>query len=262
MKKSILLVVCLSSFLIGQSQVSKTVHVTTAGMLSSLLTSGEKNTIAKFTVTGTIDARDVKCMRDSMPVLTMLDLSAVNIQAYHGSGGTYTDAFYPANEMPEYSFYNSHTHKGKTTLTVIKLPNSVTSIGVYAFSGCTGLTNVIIPNSVISIEGFAFMNCTGLTSVLIPNANTSIGIYAFYHCNNLITIYSLNDKPQTLYHRNSNTITYTLNTKPQIHYNGEFSSFMPNSSVSALYVPSIDWLIPRRIRVGALYVICFQLRIP
>jgi hypothetical protein len=262
MKKSILLVVCLSFFLIGQSQVSETVHVTIAGTLSSLLTSDEKNTIVKFTVTGMIDARDVKCMRDSMPALTVLDLSAVNIQAYHGSKGTCTDAFYPANEMPKYSFYNNFTGKGKTTLTAIKLPNSVTAIGVYAFSGCSGLTNVLIPNSVISIEGFAFMNCTGLTNVLIPNANTSIGIYAFYHCNNLITIYSLNTKPQTLDHHNSYTTIYTLNAKPQVRYDDEFSGFSPNSSISALYVPSIDWLIPRRIRVGALYVICFQLRIP
>lgn len=55
------------------------------------------------------------------------------------------------------------------------IPNSVTSIGLYAFSGCGGLTSVIIPSSVTEINAFAFMDCTGLTSVTIPNSVTSIG---------------------------------------------------------------------------------------
>jgi len=44
------------------------------------------------------------------------------------------------------------------------IPNSVTSIGDRAFSGCTGLINVVIPTSVISIENGTFSGCTGLTS--------------------------------------------------------------------------------------------------
>ena len=54
------------------------------------------------------------------------------------------------------------------------IPNSVTSIGSYAFSGCRGLTSVTIPNSVTSIGIAAFSGCTGLTSVTIPNSVTSI----------------------------------------------------------------------------------------
>ena len=44
------------------------------------------------------------------------------------------------------------------------IPNSVTSIGNYAFYNCTGLTSVTIPNSVTSIGSSAFSGCTGLTS--------------------------------------------------------------------------------------------------
>jgi len=62
------------------------------------------------------------------------------------------------------------------------IPNSVTSIGDYAFWECWNLTSVAIPNSVTSIGKSAFSSC-GLTSVTIPNSVTSIGDYAFRYCN-------------------------------------------------------------------------------
>ena len=65
------------------------------------------------------------------------------------------------------------------------IPNSVTSIGQYAFSGCSGLTSIEIPNSVTSIGQYAFSGCSGLTSVEIGNSVTSIGNYAFQGCSGL-----------------------------------------------------------------------------
>jgi hypothetical protein len=47
----------------------------------------------------------------------------------------------------------------------VTIPNSVTTIGDFAFYNCTGLTNVTIGNSVTGIGWFAFHGCTGLTSV-------------------------------------------------------------------------------------------------
>ena len=44
-------------------------------------------------------------------------------------------------------------------VTNLVIPNSVTSIGYYAFYGCTGLTSVTIPDSVTSIGDNAFSNC-------------------------------------------------------------------------------------------------------
>ena len=58
---------------------------------------------------------------------------------------------------------------GKTTSTY-SIPNSVTSIGNYAFYGCTNLTSVTIPNSVTSIGDCAFEGCTSLASITIPNS--------------------------------------------------------------------------------------------
>ena len=66
------------------------------------------------------------------------------------------------------------------SLTSITIPNSVTSIGDSAFEDGTGLTGVTIPDSVTSIGDSAFYGCTSLTSITIPNSVTSIGDYAFY----------------------------------------------------------------------------------
>ena len=51
------------------------------------------------------------------------------------------------------------------------IPNSVTSIGMYAFNGCNNLTNITIGNSMSSIGVGAFENCSGLEQVLVASGN-------------------------------------------------------------------------------------------
>ena len=53
------------------------------------------------------------------------------------------------------------------------IPNSVTSIGSYAFYWCNGLTSITIPNSVTSIGNRAFYSCYGLTSINVDSGNPS-----------------------------------------------------------------------------------------
>ena len=79
---------------------------------------------------------------------------------------------------------------GCSGLTNITIPNSVTTIGEYAFDGCSGLTNITIPNSVTTIGDKAFSNCTGLTSITIGESITAIGDKAFQPCDNIIDIHS------------------------------------------------------------------------
>ena len=69
-----------------------------------------------------------------------------------------------------------------TGLTSIEIPNSVTTIGNHMFSDCYSLTSIEIPNSVTTIGYSAFRCCSGLTSIEIPNSVTSIGHYAFEYC--------------------------------------------------------------------------------
>lgn len=73
-------------------------------------------------------------------------------------------------------------------LTSIDIPDSVTSIGIGAFSGCTSLTSVTIGSGVTSIGKYAFQICSKLTSVTIGNSVTTIGDYAFCGCDKLTTI--------------------------------------------------------------------------
>ena len=68
------------------------------------------------------------------------------------------------------------------------IPNTVTTIGIGAFSECLGLTSITIPNSVTHIGPGAFAGCTGLTSIEIPNSVTIIDIAAFANCLSLESV--------------------------------------------------------------------------
>jgi hypothetical protein len=65
------------------------------------------------------------------------------------------------------------------------IPASVTSIGRYAFSKCESIEKLTIPDSVTSIGNYAFNECTGLENITISNNVKSIGISSFYDCSSL-----------------------------------------------------------------------------
>lgn len=66
--------------------------------------------------------------------------------------------------------------------TSITLPESVTTIGDYAFAQCYSLTTINIPDSVTSIGQYAFQSCNAVTTVTIGSGVKSIGSGAFYNC--------------------------------------------------------------------------------
>jgi hypothetical protein len=172
MKKLIPLIalVLLSNFV--AAQVSKTVNVALAGTLSSLLTSNEKTTITDLTVFGTIDARDIQCMRDELTLLANLDLSGVTITAYTGTG-TYSSSN-PANQLPDMSFYRMSPEYKKVSLRNVILPPTITTIGMLSFYGCTSLEKIVcMIDTPPVIANMAFYGITP-TRIYIPVGKTAV----------------------------------------------------------------------------------------
>ena len=97
MKK--LFVLLITIFLIAIVHATN-ISISNAGDLTTLLPATTKATLTELNVTGIIDARDIKCMRDELPRLTKLDISETTIQLYNGEGGTASGTIeYPANEI-------------------------------------------------------------------------------------------------------------------------------------------------------------------
>jgi hypothetical protein len=94
------------------------------------------------------------------------------------------------SHIGSHAFYNIPN----LTYTSIVMPNSVKSIGAGAFRG-TNITSVKIGDSVTSIGKYAFSNCLGLTSITIPAGVTSIEDWAFSGLISLMSITVKNPIP-------------------------------------------------------------------
>ena len=85
-------------------------------------------------------------------------------------------------------YYAGNLYLNGSLVTDLAIPDSVTSIGSYAFWGCSSLTSITIPDSVTSIGTNAFSGCTSLASITIPDSVTNIASGAFYNCTALTSI--------------------------------------------------------------------------
>ena len=77
---------------------------------------------------------------------------------------------------------------GCTNLIELDVPETIVSIGPSAFSNCSGLVSVHLPSSISIIENGVFSECTKLTEVHLPEGLMRIGVSAFGQCRNLPSI--------------------------------------------------------------------------
>ena len=123
-----------------------------------------------------------------------LDTIVCNSSNYYVEGGCLiegTEVIAGTNNsvIPEgITEVGSYAFSGRKQLANIVIPDSVTSIGSEAFDSCSSLESVIIPDSITSIGDSAFYYCFSLESVTIPDSVTSIGDSAFW-CSNLTEVY-------------------------------------------------------------------------
>ena len=109
------------------------------------------------------------------------------------------------------------------------IPDSVTSIGDYAFYKCTGLTSITIPDSVTNIGDYAFYHCTNLTSITIPDSVTNIGKEAFSGCIKLSSI--IVDEKNVKYDSRNNC-NAIIETESNCLIQGCNNTVIPNSVTS------------------------------
>ena len=69
------------------------------------------------------------------------------------------------------------------------LPDSVETIGAYAFHGCSALERVSLPAGLEEISLRMFHGCAALEQVTLPNGLKNIGDYAFYGCSSLKSLH-------------------------------------------------------------------------
>ena len=151
-----------------------------------------------------------------------INYSTLDAEANYYWGATVVEG----NEINGLIIRNNTVIDCRETVTSVEIPNSVTSIGEWAFSGCYSLVSVTIPNSVTSIGDEAFSGCFSLTKtnytgdiagwcnikfgygeanpmyhshnfyindqeikdLVIPNSVTSIGNRVFSGCSSLTSI--------------------------------------------------------------------------
>ena len=135
---------------------------------------------------------------DCCKSLTSIEVSSNNSK-YASSGGVLFDKNFsrlircPEGKSGSYTLPKNVMEIGHDAfidcinLTSITIPESVTTIGTYAFRNCE-LTSIIIPKSVTSIGDGVFFGCRLLTNIDIPESVTTIGDGVFDCCKSLTSI--------------------------------------------------------------------------
>ena len=159
-------------------------------------------------LTGEWTDDDLKSLGEELRKITgkniTLDLTATGIKELQGISGSSFEPFFPPTHsvsvfadctalvavlLPDtLETIGSYAFSYCTSLAAVTIPASVTKIGECAFQNCKSLESITIPYGVTSIEDSAFEGCTSLAAVTISAGVESIGNWAFYNCTSLTSV--------------------------------------------------------------------------
>lgn len=112
--------------------------------------------------------------------LDLMNIKDIGEGAFEGCTGL-TSVVLPENLLR----IEASLFQGCTGLTVVNIPQCVTTIGISAFASCSRLQSVAIPDEVERIEDYAFKGCSNMKHLAIGNSVKKIGVEAFGECRRL-----------------------------------------------------------------------------
>ena len=119
----------------------------------------------------------------------------------------------------------------------VSLPDDVTVLGSYAFSGCTNLEEVKLPSFLSALYLCTFQNCPHLKSVTIPDGVTYLGTRLFYGCTSLTSIAmpeSVTKTDDAIFENCTSLKNVTLSSNLDII---NYNLFLNCSSLSEINIP-------------------------
>ncbi len=116
--------------------------------------------------------KDMNCYS----AVTRYDGDEVNIEIPSELGGI------PVKVISREAFCN------RKYITSVIIPDGVTEIGKYAFSGCVGLNSISFPATLRSVWDGAFYGCRSIEEIVFPEGMEEVGSFAFYNCRYLHTV--------------------------------------------------------------------------
>ena len=158
--------------------IAREINLQKGERLSSKITEAEKSVINSLKISGELNGEDILFLRNMVGFgknentyvdgnLTHLDMSEAQIIdsdiSYFYRNQDYT---LQKNNFPDYMFSGSLLNGG---LSVVILPESITSIGRNAFFVCSNLINLVIPSNVSYIGRQAFQYCKHLKNIYVKN---------------------------------------------------------------------------------------------
>ncbi len=134
--------------------------------------------------------------------------------------------------------YISSAFEDNALVASITLPDTVTTIGSYAFTSCISLRSITISEGVTSIGMRAFAKCISLAEINIPDSVTKIGVQCYLYCSSAESIrlsQSLKAIPTSAFQACSSVTSVII--PASVEAIGD-QAFLRCSSLSSVTVPS------------------------